>query len=135
MVEIEIGGEENIKNLFQKNEIYYLKIIEKQMFFLNIFLYIINITYIDINNKLKIKPKLTMTIKQNDDLKMKNRMLKWKQNNKCWKFELEFSRCVFLKNEILVVDGIENVDVKKFGNGNVIDGGDGVFKKNIKKIY
>lgn len=28
------------------------------MFFLNIFLYIINITYIDINNKLKIKPKL-----------------------------------------------------------------------------
>ena len=27
------------------------------MFFLNIFLYIINITYIDINNKLKIKPK------------------------------------------------------------------------------
>lgn len=30
---------------------------------------------------------------------------------------------------------IGNVDVKKFGNGNVIDGGDGVFKKNIKKIY
>lgn len=57
MVGIEIWGEENIKNLFQKNEIYYLKIIEKQMFFLNIFLYIINITYIDINNKLKIKPK------------------------------------------------------------------------------
>lgn len=57
MVGIEIGGEENIKNLFQKNEIYYLKIIEKQIFFLNIFLYIINITYIDINNKMKIKLK------------------------------------------------------------------------------
>lgn len=57
MVGIGIWGEENIKNLFQKNEIYYLKIIEKQMFFLNIFLYIINITYIDINNKMKIKPK------------------------------------------------------------------------------
>ena len=70
MFKIVIGGEENIKNLFQKNEIYYLKIIEKQMFFLNIFLYIINITYIDIYNKLKIKPKLTMTIKQNADLKM-----------------------------------------------------------------
>jgi hypothetical protein len=25
---------------------------------------------------------------------------------------------VFLKNGIFVVDGIENVDVKKFGNGN-----------------
>lgn len=74
MVEIGIWGEENIKNLFQKNEIYYLKIIEKQMFFLNIFLYIINITYIDINNKMKIKPK--PSIKQNDDLKMENRMLK-----------------------------------------------------------
>ena len=36
---------------------------------------------------------------------------------------------MFLKNEILVVDEIENVDVKKFGNGNVIDGWDGVFKK------
>jgi hypothetical protein len=37
--------------------------------------------------------------------------------------------CVF-KNGILVFDGIENVDVKKFGNGNV------VFKnKIIKKIY
>ena len=60
MVEIGIGGEENIKNLFQKNEIYYLKIIEKQMFFLNIFLYIINITYIDINNKLKIKRKINL---------------------------------------------------------------------------
>ena len=57
MVGIGIWGEENIKNLFQKNEIYYLKIIEKQMFFLNIFLYITNITYIDINNKMKLKPK------------------------------------------------------------------------------
>lgn len=36
---------------------------------------------------------------------------------------------MFLKNGILVVDGIENVDVKKFGNGNVVDGEDGVFKK------
>ena len=43
---------------------------------------------------------------------------------------------MFLKNGILIVDGIENVDVKKFGNGNVIDGWDGVLKKiNVKKIY
>lgn len=41
--------------------------------------------------------------------------------------------CVFLKNEILVVDGIENVDVKKFGNENVDFGEDGVFKKNKYK--
>ena len=41
-----------------------------------------------------------------------------------------------MKNEILVVSEIENVDVKKFGNGNVVDGGDGVLKKiNVKKIY
>ena len=40
-----------------------------------------------------------------------------------------------MKNEILVVGEIENVDVKKNGNENVVDGGDGVFKKNIKKIY
>lgn len=58
MAEIGIGGEENIKNLFQKKwnllfEIYW----EANIFFLNIFLYIINITYIDINNKLKIKLK------------------------------------------------------------------------------
>lgn len=66
--------------------------------------------------------------------KLKIECWDWKQNNKCWKFELKIGG-VFLKNEILVVDGIENVDVKKFGNGNVIDGGDGVFKKNIKKIY
>lgn len=58
MVEIGIWGEENIKDFFWKIENNYLKIIEKQIFFLNIFLYIINITYIDINNKLKIKPKL-----------------------------------------------------------------------------
>ena len=58
-------------------------------------------------------------------------MLEWKQNNKCWKFLW----CVFLKNEILVVGEIGNVDVKKFGNGNVVVGEDGVFKKNIKKIY
>ena len=38
-----------------------------------------------------------------------------------------------LKNGILVVDWIENVDVKKNGNGNVIDGGDGVSKKNKYK--
>lgn len=37
-----------------------------------------------------------------------------------------------LKNGILIVGEIENVDVKKFGNGNVIDGWDGVFKN--KKI-
>ena len=43
--------------------------------------------------------------------------------------------CVFLKNGILVVGEIENVDVKKFGNGNVDFGEDEVFKKNIKKIY
>ena len=71
MVEIGIWGEENIKNLFQKNEIYYLKIIEKQMFFLNIFLYIINITYIDINNKLKIKPKPISDIPKESKHKIK----------------------------------------------------------------
>lgn len=38
-----------------------------------------------------------------------------------------------MKNEIWVVGEIENVDVKKFGNGNVIDGGDGVFKKKYKE--
>lgn len=61
-------------------------------------------------------------------------MLEWKQNNKLWKFELKIGGVCFLKNEILVVDGIENeiVDVEKFGNGNVIDGWDGVFKN--KKI-
>ena len=69
MVEIGIWGEENIKNFFWKIENNYLKIIEKQIFFLNIFLYIINITYIDINNKLKIN--LKSSIKQNDDLKIK----------------------------------------------------------------
>lgn len=69
MVEIGIWGEENIKNFFWKIKNNYLKIIEKQIFFLNIFLYIINITYIDINNKLKIK--LKSSIKQNDDLKIK----------------------------------------------------------------
>ena len=70
MVEIGIWGEEKHKKSFsKKNEIYYLKIIEKQIFFLNIFLYIINITYIDINNKLKIK--LKPNSKQNDDLKIK----------------------------------------------------------------
>lgn len=58
-------------------------------------------------------------------------MLEWKQNNKWWNFELKFLMCVFLKNEILVVDGIENVDVKKFGNGNVDFGEDEVFKKKI----
>ena len=43
---------------------------------------------------------------------------------------------MFLKNGILVVDGIENVNVKKFGNGNVDFGLDVVFEnKNIKKIY
>jgi hypothetical protein len=42
--------------------------------------------------------------------------------------------CVFEKWN-LVFDGIENVDVKKFENGNVIDGEYEVFKKNIKKIY
>lgn len=43
----------------------------------------------------------------------------------------------WFKNGILIVDGIENVDVKKNENENVIDGVDGVFenKKNIKKIY
>lgn len=51
----------------------------------------------------------------------------WKQNNKWWKFELKVSG-EFLKNEIFVVDEIENWDVKKFGNENVIDGWDGVFK-------
>ena len=71
MVEIGIWGEKNIKNLFQKNEIYYLKIIEKQMFFLNIFLYIINITYIDINNKLKIKPKPISDIPKESKHKIK----------------------------------------------------------------
>lgn len=35
----------------------------------------------------------------------------------------------FLKNEILVVGEIEILDVKKIGNGNVIDGEDGVFQK------
>ena len=58
-----------------------------------------------------------MVIKQNDDLKMETECGEWKQNNKWWKFELK------------------NWDVKKIGNGNVIDGEDGVFKKNIKKIY
>ena len=71
MVDIGIWGEKNIKNLFQKNEIYYLKIIEKQMFFLNIFLYIINITYIDINNKLKIKPKPISDIPKESKHKIK----------------------------------------------------------------
>ena len=71
MVGIEIGGEENIKNLFQKNEIYYLKIIEKQIFFLNIFLYIINITYIDINNKMKIKLKTISDIQKESKHKTK----------------------------------------------------------------
>lgn len=42
--------------------------------------------------------------------------------------------CVFEKWDF-GFDGIENVDVKKIGNGNVIVGEDGVFKKNIKKIY
>lgn len=104
------------------------------MFFLNIFLYIINITYIDINNKLKIKPKLKHKTKwwfENWKLNVENENKIINGENLNWNFWL----CVFLKNGILVVDGIENVDVKKFGNGNVIDGGDEVFKKNIKKIY
>lgn len=42
-----------------------------------------------------------------------------------------------MENENKIINGeIENVDVKKFGNGNVVDGGDGFFEnKNIKKIY
>ena len=40
---------------------------------------------------------------------------------------------MFLKNGILGVGEIENVDVKKFGNGNVDFGEDEVFKKNKYK--
>lgn len=40
---------------------------------------------------------------------------------------------MFLKNGILVIGEIENVDVKKVGNGNVVFGEDGVFKKNKYK--
>jgi len=58
MVGIGIGGEENIKNLFQKKMKFIIwKLLRNNYSFLNIFLYIINITYIDINNKLKIKLK------------------------------------------------------------------------------
>ena len=56
-------------------------------------------------------------------------MLEWKQNNKLWKFELKIGGVCFLKNEILVVDGIENVDVKKNENDDVDFGGDGFSKK------
>ena len=41
-----------------------------------------------------------------------------------------------MKNEILVVGEIENVDVKEFENGNGVVGEDVGFKKiNVKKIY
>lgn len=40
--------------------------------------------------------------------------------------------CVFEKWNLVVCE-IEYVDVKKFGNGNVIDGGDEVFKKKYKE--
>lgn len=69
MVEIGIWGEENIKIFSKKMKFIIWKLLRNNYSFLNIFLYIINITYIDINNKLKIK--LKSSIKQNDDLKIK----------------------------------------------------------------
>ena len=71
------------------------KLLRNNYSFLNIFLYIINITYIDINNKMKIKLKINL--KQNDDLKMETECGEWKQNNKWGKFELKVSGACFWK--------------------------------------
>ena len=58
MVGIGIWGWGKTKKIFSKKmKIIIWKLLRNNYSFLNIFLYIINITYIDINNKLKIKPK------------------------------------------------------------------------------
>lgn len=87
MVEIGILGEENIKKFFsKKNAINYLKIIEKQILFLNIFLYIINITYIDINNKMKLKPKPIFDIPK--ESKHKTKWL-FENRNRMWRMKIK----------------------------------------------
>lgn len=56
------------------------KLLRNKCFFLNIFLYIINITYIDINNKLKIKPKPISDIPKESKHETKWWFENWKLN-------------------------------------------------------